>query len=135
MQIAEFFPPDNSPSFFFPPFVFFFLSCIFFPPPPVTSVPMTFEAKTLCACSLIGAYKTTLNKHSGHRGNVTSRASAMPYRFPSSRLPIDRMSRCPERESSVPYPSFLRDVSFQLARKLLFDSCRESSIASFSPSR
>ena len=81
------FSPGQLFFFFFPPFFFFFflffffslplsfffLSCIFFPPSPVTSVPMTFEAKTLCACSLIGAYKTTLNKHSGHRGNVTSR--------------------------------------------------------------
>lgn len=129
------FSPGQLSLFFFPSLCLFFSLLYFFSSPPVTSVPMTFEAKTLCACSLIGAYKTTLNKHSGHRGNVTSRASAMPYRFPSSRLPIDRMSRCPERESSVPYPSFLRDVSFQLARKLLFDSCRESSIASFSPSR
>lgn len=67
------FSPGQLFFFFSLPLSFFFLSCIFFPPSPVTSVPMTFEAKTLCACSLIGAYKTTLNKHSGHRGNVTSR--------------------------------------------------------------
>lgn len=96
------FSPGQLSLFFFPSLCLFFSLLYFFSSPPVTSVPMTFEAKTLCACSLIGAYKTTLNKHSGHRGNVTSRASAMPYRFPSSRLPIDRMSRCPERESSVP---------------------------------
>lgn len=67
------FSPGQLFFFFFPPFVFFFSLLYFFSSPPVTSVPMMFEAKTLCACSLIGAYKTTLNKHSGHRGNVTSR--------------------------------------------------------------
>lgn len=124
MQIAEFFPPDNSPSFFFPSLCLFFSLLYFFSSPPVTSVPMTFEAKTLCACSLIGAYKTTLNKHSGHRGNVTSRASAMPYRFPSSRLPIDRMSRTRifRPLSQLPSRRFLpacEEITFRLVSRIL----------------
>lgn len=90
-------------------FLFFFLSPRFFYFFPVTSVPMTFTA-TLCACSLIGAYKTTLNKHSRYRGNVTSRTFTIPYRFPSNWIQIDRIPLSQTRN----YPFSSNFFSFRL---------------------